>query len=88
MLRTFVEAKSILRHKARFPNNDLKLRFRLFTDSLRFTETKLFSEISTVVICVSDFLNLLRALLGLALQIDAEEDWGFEERGERVILFW
>lgn len=69
ILLTLLEAKSILRHKALFPNKDLKVRVGFFGDGIVKFKGASFSESSSPIVTggLSDFLNLFLALLGEAL---------------------
>jgi hypothetical protein len=75
MLLTFLEAKNIRRHKARFPNKDLKLRAGLLRDRVSDSTNEAFGwEVE-----LSKFTDFLVLCLALAATGGVEEEEEEEE---------
>lgn len=80
MLLTFVEAKSILLHKALFPNKDLKVSACFFLAGTNFKWAFLKQSSPIATGSFSGLLNFFGALLGDSLQQ--------EKDANRVRVVW
>lgn len=88
MLRTFLEAKNILRHRDRFPKKDLKLRVViLFSSSDRFP-FELLTNLLGFGLALSNFRGFLSPCLAVDLELLEEGEEEAVKRGRFCGAEW